>query len=525
MRTKNNPLLLSVAGVSITIGIAVGWLLNASLAPNTTMSSAQPMTTSITAEKKVLFYRNPMDPSITSPVPQKDNMGMDYIPVYADAKPQAQAERKILFYRNPMNPDITSPTPQKDNMGMDYIPVYAAATTDTGSVEIDPRVVQNLGVRTAVVQRQSFTTTIDTVGTVAIDERGISFFNPKISGWVERVYVKALGDTVRRGQILAEIYAPELVSAQDEFLVALNGVKRFSDAQGCASAVGGRSRHPASRDTSASLHVAGCAGAANTPLLKDSQSLLEAARGRLRLLDVSNAEIEALEQGAQTLSPDHSVRRTIKLYAPHNGMVTELNIREGGYITPDTRLYSLADLTRAWVIMEIYTSQMAFVKPGNLVTLRTASMPEREWHGRIDYLYPTLNPQTRTVQARLVFDNPGNALRPGMYVNASIQSAPKAPTLAVPREALLRTGTRDVVMVALGAGRFKPVTVRTGAENSELIEILDGLDAGQQVVLSGQFLLDAEASFKGGMDRIEGNRLDENNTAIPAQGNHAGHPQ
>ena len=420
-----------------------------------------------------------MDASITSPVPQKDNMGMDYIPVYADEKSSAQTENKILFYRNPMNPDVTSPTPQKDSMGMDYIPVYANKMTDTGSVEIDPRVVQNLGVRTAVVQRQSFATSIDTVGTVAIDERGISFFNPKISGWVERVYVKALGDAVQRGQLLAEIYAPELVSAQEEFLVALNGVKRFTD----------------------------------SPLLKDSQSLLETARARLQLLDMSNADVEALERTGQG-------RRTIKLYAPHNGIVTELNMREGGYITPDTRLYSLADLSRAWVIMEIYTSQMEFVTPGNSVTLRTASMPGREWRGRIDYLYPTINPQTRTVQARLVFDNPGNVLRPGMFVNASIKSTAKAPTLAVPREALLRTGTRDVVMVALGAGSFKPVTVRTGAENSELVEILEGLEAGQQVVLSGQFLLDAEASFKGGMDRIEGN-----NSGTPAQGDHAGHQQ
>ena len=463
MNTKKIPLLLGVAGVSVTIGIAAGWLLKDNLPTDGTLLPKQTITATA-VEKKVLFYRNPMDASITSPVPQKDNMGMDYIPVYADEKSSAQTENKILFYRNPMNPDVTSPTPQKDNMSMDYIPVYANKMTATGSVDIDPRVVQNLGVRTAVVQRQSFSTTIDTVGTVAIDERGISFFNPKISGWVERVYVKALGDAVRRGQLLAEIYAPELVSAQEEFLVALNGVKRF----------------------------------ANSPLLRDSQSLLDTTRARLLLLDMSNAEIEALEHSGKT-------RRTIKLYAPHNGIVTELNMREGGYITPDTRLYSLADLSRAWVIMEIYTSQLAFVQPGNSVTLRTASMPGREWRGRIDYLYPTLNPQTRTVQARLVFDNPGNTLRPGMFVNASIQSAPKAPALAVPREALLRTGTRDVVMVALGAGRFKPVTVRTGAENNELVEILEGLEVGQEVVLSGQFLLDAEASFKGGMDRLEGN--------------------
>lgn len=482
MNTKKIPLLLGVIVASVTIGIATGWLLSGRLQPGVTLSPT--MTTSTSTEKKALFYRNPMDASITSPVPQKDNMGMDYIPVYENTEPKTKTERKILFYRNPMNPDVTSPTPQKDNMGMDYIPIYANGAAAAGIVEIDPRVVQNLGVRTAMVQRQSFDTTIDTIGTVAIDERGVRFFNPKISGWVEHVYVKAVGDTVQRGQLLAEIVAPELVSAQEEFLVAFNGVKRFAD----------------------------------SPLLKDSESLLETARARLQLLDVSNAEIKSLEQGG-------IVRRTIKLYAPHNGIVTELNMREGGYITPETRLYSLADLSRAWVIMEIYTSQMAFVKPGNPVTLRTASMPGREWRGRIDYLYPTLNPQTRTVQARLVFDNPGNVLRPGMYVNASIASAPKAPTLAVPREALLRTGTQDVVIVALGEGRFKPVTVHTGAENNEFTEILNGLEAGQQVVLSGQFLLDAEASFKGAMNRLEGNRIEENSTGTPVQGSHAGHQQ
>ena len=491
MNTKKITLLVAVISASVVIGIGAGWLLNDRLQFGATMPSQKTMTASASPEKKALFYRNPMDASITSPVPLKDNMGMDYIPVYEDAAQKTKTEREILFYRNPMNPDVTSPSPQKDNMGMDYIPVYADGAADAGIVEIDPRVVQNLGVRTTTVQRHLFAATIDTVGTVAIDERGISFFNPKISGWMEHVYVRAVGDTVQRGQLLAEIYAPELVSAQEEFLVALNGVKRFSD----------------------------------SPLLKDSQSLLETARARLRLLDVSNAEIQALEQGTQTL--EQGTRRTIKLYAPHNGIVTELNMREGGYITPDTRLYSLADLSRAWVIMEVYASQIAFVKPGNPVTLRAAYMPGREWRGRVDYLYPTLNPQSRTVQARLVFNNPGNVLRPGMYVNANIQSSPKTPVLAVPREALLRTGTQDVVIVALGEGRFKPMRVRTGAENSEFTEILDGLEAGQQVVLSGQFMLDAEASFKGAMNRLEGNRLEGNTATVnpPIKDSHAGQRQ
>ena len=448
MNTKKNPLLLGMAlgvGASAVLGLA-GWLLSSRTQPEVARPPEQTMaTTSATAEKKVLFYRNPMDASVTSPVPKKDSMGMDYIPVYD----HGMAARNIVV--------------------------------------IDPRVVQNLGVRTAVVQRQSFATTIDTVGTVAIDERGISFLNPKISGWVEHVYIKAVGDAVQRGQLLAEIYAPELVSAQEEFLVALSGARRFID----------------------------------SPLFKDSQSLLDTARARLRLLDMSDAEIETLEKNGK-------VRRTIKLYAPHNGVVTELNMRAGGYITPDTRLYSLADLSRAWVIMEIYASQIASVKPGNPVTLRATYMPGREWHGRIDYLYPTLNPQSRTVQARLVFDNPGHVLRPGMYVNARIQSAPGTQALAVPREALLRTGTQDVVVVALGEGRFTPVAVRVGAENAEFSEILEGLETGQQVVLSGQFLLDAEAGFKGAMHRLEGDHLEKDPAGAataPVQGGHAGHPQ
>lgn len=392
----------------------------------------------------------------------------------------AKAEKKPLFYRHPMNPAITSPTPQKDEMGMDYIPVYAEAGETIASAEvvrIDPRVVQNLGVRTAAAGRHRFAIPIETVGTVAIDERGISFFNPKVSGWVERLHVKAVGDTVRRGQLLAEIYSPELVSAQEEFLVALHGAKRFND----------------------------------SPLAQDSRSLLETARARLRLLDVPETEIQALERGG-------AMRRTVKVYAPHPGTLTELAMREGGYVTPDTRLYSLADLSRIWVNVEIYASQLPLVKQGDAVTLRPAFMPGREWRGRIDYLYPTVAPESRTVQARLVFDNPGGALRPGMYANATIQTAARDNVLTVPREALLRTGTQDTVIVALGEGRFKPAVVRTGAEDGRFTEILEGLDEGAQVVLSGQFLLDAEASFKSAMSRLEGG-----DAAAPAQRGHTGH--
>ncbi|MDX1252451.1 MAG: efflux RND transporter periplasmic adaptor subunit [Gammaproteobacteria bacterium] len=433
----NKILLTGIAAVSIAVGIGAGWLLKES-------SQAAPAATNTAAAVK--------------------------------------EEKKILFYRHPMNPSITSPTLQKDEMGMAYIPVYTEEekkTEATGVVSIDPRIVQNLGARTAAVGRHRFAVPIDTVGTVAIDERGISFFNPKVSGWVERLHVRAVGDSVRRSQLLAEIYSPELVSAQEEFLVALHGAKRFND----------------------------------SPLAKDSASLLETARARLRLLDVPDAEIQSLERGAV-------IRRTVKIHAPHAGTVTELTMREGGYVTPDTRLYSLADLSRVWVNVEIYASQLGRVKQGDPVTLHLAFMPGREWRGRIDYLYPTVNAQSRTVQARLVFDNPGGALRPGMYANATIQTSMRDNVLAVPREALLRTGTQEVVILALGEGRFKPVTVRAGTEDGGMVEILEGLEEGNQVVLSGQFLIDAEASFKSAMSRLEGG-----DTAVtaPAQGGHTGH--
>lgn len=436
----NKTLLAGIAAMSIAVGIGAGWLLKE-------RSQTTPAATNAAA------------PAV-----------------------KEKEEEKVLFYRHPMNPSITSPTPQKDEMGMDYVPVYTEEKEKTGApgvVSIDPRVVQNLGVRTAAVGRHRFAVPVDTVGTVVVDERGISFFNPKVNGWVERLHVRAVGDSVRRGQLLAEVYSPELVSAQEEFLVALHGTKRFND----------------------------------SPLAKDSASLLETARARLRLLDVPDAEIQSLERGT-------AVRRTVKIHAPHAGTVTELAMREGGYVTPDTRLYSLADLSRVWVNVEIYASQLGRVKQSDPVTLRLAFMPGREWRGRIDYLYPTVNPQSRTVQARLVFDNPGGVLRPGMYANAAIQTGARDNVLAIPREALLRTGTQEAVILALGEGRFKPMAVRAGMEDGGMVEILEGLEEGKQVVLSGQFLIDAEASFKNAMSRLEGG-----DAAAPsqAQGEHAGH--
>ena len=378
----------------------------------------------------------------------------------------ADKTRKILYYRSPMDPKVTSPTPAKDSMGMDYVPVYAGEDTAESGIRIDPRLTQNLGVRTGVVEQRDFARAIHGVGTVMVDERGVSTFSPKVSGWVERLHVKAVGDVVQRGAPLAEIYSPELLSAVEEYRVAVQAGKQLM-------------------------------GAGDAAMHDETRALAAAARDRLRLLDLSDADIAALEHGA-------APRRTVTLRAPFRGIVTELGVRQGASVTPEMRLFSLADLSRVWVNVEIYAAQLPWVKVGDPVNLTLAFVPGRRWQGRIDYLYPTLNNQSRTVTARLAFDNPDGVLRPGMYANAEIAAQTRTAILAVPREALIRTGTQDSVILALGDGRFRPAVVRTGAENDGYVEILDGLHAGERIVLSGQFLLDAEANFQGAAARMQG---------------------
>ena len=465
----NNLKLLLVLLVGIGIGLAVS---QKQLQPDATGSDKAAADVATATEPKLLYYRNPMDPGITSPVPAKDHMGMDYVPVYAEDAPAAAKAPKILYYRNPMDPGITSPVPAKDYMGMDYVPVYAdgQGPDETGGIRIDARVTQNLGVRTAKVERVPFARAFNTVGTVVVDERGRSTFNPKVSGWVEHLRVKAVGDRVEKGAVLAEIYSPELLAAQEEYRVALRAGQRLG-------------------------------GARDPGVHHDAGALAQAARERLKLFDLSEAEIRALERGGPA-------RRTTAIIAPYAGIVMDLDVREGAFVEPGMRLFSLADLSRVWVNVEIYADQLPWVKEKDPVNLTLAQVPGREWRGHVDYLYPTLNAESRTVTARLLFDNADGVLRPGMYANARFEADLRQQVLAVAKEAVIRTGTHDAVMLALGEGRFKPVEVKLGAENAGHVEILEGLTEGQEIVLSGQFLLDAEASFQGAGIRMEGGDAD-----------------
>jgi Cu(I)/Ag(I) efflux system membrane fusion protein len=357
-----------------------------------------------------------------------------------------------LFYRHPMDPAITSPAPAKDSMGMDYIPVYAETPgTDAAVVGIDPTVVQNLGVRTEIVTRGSFAQRIDTVGTVGYDEQRVAHIHMRAEGWIERLAIHFVGERVQAGAALFEIYSPALANAQEEFLQAL----RVGQAD-----------------------------------------LIDASRERLLRLGVDAQQVRELERTRRANS-----RITVR--APRTGVVMALAVREGMYVTPDIEVMSLADLSSVWLLADVYERQAAWVAVGQSAEVRVSSRPGEVYRGQVEFIYPSLDPKTRTLRARMRFDNPGEVLKPGMYANVQILAAPRENVLSIPRQALIRSGRANRVIVALGEGKFRAAEVVSGMESGDAIEIVSGLQGDERVVVSGQFLIDSEANIKASTLRMQ----------------------
>ena len=369
----------------------------------------------------------------------------------------AQASRRVLYWANPMNPAIHADHAMKDNMGMDYVPVYAQGevAANARGLHIDPRQAQNLGVRLTKVTTRSMGQAIQTVGTVAVDQNGIATVTPRFSGWVVHLRVRAVGEPVVRGQVLADIYSPELYDAQQEYLIA--------------------------------RRQAGTAG---------SQGILAAARQRLLLLGMPEATLKKL---ATTGQPT----RDVPILSPESGVVTSLNIRQGGYVSSQNSLFEIANLERVWVNVALYDYQLPWVRIGGAVQLQLPAYPGKTWDGRLSFLYPTLDPQTRTVTARLSFANAEGILRPGMYASATVQANAQT-ALAVPGSAVLRTQDGDYAMLAQDQGHFLPVQVALGPEANGWVTILNGLKAGDRVVESAQFLLYSESQFQSVKARMLG---------------------
>ena len=360
-------------------------------------------------------------------------------------------DREILYWVAPMDANYRRDKPGKSPMGMELVPVYADAGGSDGSgVTIAPEVVQNLGVRTAVAERSRLWRGIDTVGYVDYDESKVSHIHLRTEGWIENLVVQSEGERVTKGQRLFNLYSPELVNAQEEFVQALN--------------VG-------------------------------NKGLIRASRSRLDALGIPASQIKRLEKNRKP-------SQTIPIYAPQDGVVASLNVRDGMYIKPATRVMSLADLSSVWLLAEIFERQADWVKVGHPAEVSLAFLPGRTWEGKVEYIYPSLDPKTRTLKARLRFSNPDEALKPNMYANVKIYGGPKDDVIVIPIEALIRTGREERVIIARGEGRFESRPVRAGIESGEWVEIIEGIEPGEDVVVSGQFLIDSEASLKASMLRM-----------------------
>lgn len=364
---------------------------------------------------------------------------------------RASREREILYWVAPMDPTFKRDKPGKSPMGMDLVPVYADEAGGGDKVEIDPVVVQNLGVRTAKAERGKLWRRIDTVGYVDYDERHISHIHLRTDGWIDKLYVKSEGERVEKGDVLFEVYSRELVNAQEEYLQALNA---------------------------------------------GNASLRQASRERLQALGMGEEQI-------RELSRTRKVDQLVRYHAKQDGIVDRLRIREGMYVQPQTEVMTLADLSSVWLLVDVFERQADWVEVGQPAEVKLPYLPGRVWEGEVEFIYPSIDPKTRTLQVRLRFDNPKHVLKPDMYAEVTIYAEPRENVLMIPREALIRTGQSERVILALGDGRFTAQEVVSGMESGDWVEIKRGLEAGDRIVTSGQFLLDSEASLKGALNRLD----------------------
>ncbi len=360
-------------------------------------------------------------------------------------------EKQPLYWVAPMDPNYRRDKPGKSPMGMDLVPVYEEAQDSGDFIRINPAVENNLGVRSELVKTGPLWRRIEATAYVDLDETLISSINVRTQGWITRLSIHAEGERVKKGDLLFELYSPELVSAQKEYLQASK---------------------------------------------RGDNPLLAAAAEKLGALGMIQADISALQQGGKA-------SQSIRVVAPRDGIVSALNVREGSYIQPNTLVMSLVDLSSVWLQAEIFESQAEWVASGQAARATLDYLPAHEFNGQVDYVYPVLDPKTRTLRVRLRFENPEELLKPNMYARVSIYGKLHPNALSIPRQALIRSKGANRVVLGLGDGRFRVQEVLTGIESGEAVEILAGLEEGDRVVTSAQFLLDSEASLTGAISRLD----------------------
>lgn len=371
----------------------------------------------------------------------------------------ASGERKIKYYKSTMNPGEVKPGPGKDSMGMDMVAVYEdeAAAAESSGISVDPVTVQNMGIRTATVTRGPLRRNIRTVGTIDYDEAALADVTTKFKGWVEKLYVNTTGQLVMKGDPLFEIYSPELYSAQVEYLLATDSTNKATTG---------------------------------------SDALKTAALTKLKFFDISDAQIADLDRTRQA-------RKTLRIVAPQDGFVVEKMVVEGQMVDAGMKIYRLADLGLVWVRAQIYEQDLVYLKLGQEATVKLDYLPDREFRGRVTYIYPNVDEKTRTAQVRMEFHNPGYFLKPGMFATAQVMSELEPSALLVPDMAILRSGEKATVFVALDGGKFDPRTVTLGPQaEGDMYQVLTGLNEGERIVTSGQFMLDSESQLREAIQKM-----------------------
>lgn len=372
-----------------------------------------------------------------------------------------------LFYRNSMNPSVTSPVPAKDSMGMDYVAVYAEDNEKEavlGTVKIDPVMVQNIGVRTSFVKRESMSRTIRAAGRVDFDEQKMARLHPKVEGWIEELKVDKTGETVKKGDVLVSIYSPKLVSTQQEYLLALNSLKSLEDSP-------------------------------FDDVARGAKEMVVSARDRLQLLDVPDHQIDELEKSRK-------IKKQLHIHTPVDGTVTRIGSRQGQYVTPKTELYMVVDLSKVWVYADVYEYELPWIKVGDEVEMSLASVPGKIFSGHLGYIYPYAEAKTRTTKVRIIFDNPDQLLRPDMFAEVTIHSDVNKDAIIIPSQAVIRSGERAQVFVVTEPGKFEPRVVTLGIESSGKVEVLSGLNEGEEVVTSAQFMVDSESKLREATEKM-----------------------
>lgn len=420
---------------------------------------------SAAAQTPPLYYQDPSGKPFYSATPRRDAQGRDYVPVYSDtatpAAPQqsASGKGKILYYRNPMGLPDNSPSPKKDSMGMDYIPVYEGDAADAGIVKIAPGRIQQLGVRTEAAAMRTMTRSIRAVGTVALDERRVAVVAPRFEGWITKLLVSTTGQSVRKGEPLAEVYGPDLVLAQQEYRVARDAAHRVGDGD-------------------MTLHG-------------NTNAIADAVLARFRNWGIS-----------PTAAKDGSLGLT----APIDGIVMEKQAVDGLHFAAGDMLYRIADLSTVWVLADVFEQDLGTVGPGEDAKITVTAYPDRAFSGKVAFIYPTLNKETRTAKVRIELPNPDLALKTDMYATAEITAPVSSPVVSVPDSAVLDSGARQVVLLDRGDGRFEPRQVKLGRKAGGYAEIREGVAAGDKVVVGANFLIDAESNLRSALQTFTGSQ-------------------